>query len=151
MQSCAFTWGGYEDSHLGGNFDTTPYNLIDSKKSSWTGWIISATHTSYFVQLAKSGDQYPPINAQLLSCDQKPIDAFLQENFSPYFDRRWHILTARQQAARALSQRFNNVVVLNRPDIKECTFNVKGVKKSYPFIWQPREEKDIAGIKASTI
>lgn len=138
---------GYKDSHVGGNFNRTPYSRIDSKKSVWTGWTISATHTSYFVQLAKPGDQYPPKNAQLLSCDQKPIDALLQESFSPFFDRRWHLLTARQQAARALSQGFNNATVLNRPDIKECTFDVKGVKKSYPLTWQPREEKDIADIK----
>ena len=83
----------------------------------------------------------------MLSCDQTPIDALLQKHFSPYFDRRWHLLTARQEAARAFSQRHNNVTILNRPDIKECTFEVKGTKKSYPFRWQPRDEKDTAAIR----
>ena len=142
-----FYLSGYEDSHLSGDFNRTPYSRIDSQKSSWTGWIIGATNSYYYVQLAKQGDQYPPIDAQLLSCDQKPIDALLQEYFSPYFDRRWHLLTAHQQAARALSQSFNNVILLNRPDIKECTFDVKGEKKSYPLVWQPRDEKDIADIR----
>lgn len=139
---------GYKDSHLGGNFNRTPYSRIDSKRSVWTGWAISATHTSYFVQLTKSGDEYPPIKSQLLSCDQKPIDMLLQESFSPYFNRQWHILHARQQAAKALSQIFNNVAVLNRPDIKECTFYVNGERKSYPLVWQLRTEKDKADIKA---
>lgn len=141
-----FYLSGYKDSHLDGSFNRTPYSRIDSKRSSWTGWTISASHSNYFVQLAKPGDQYPPKDAQLISCDQKPIDALLQEYFSPYFDRRWHLLTARQQAARALSQSFNNVIVLNRPDIKECTFDVKGVKTTYPLVWQPRTEKDVADI-----
>lgn len=139
---------GYKDSHLGGNFNRTPYSRIDSKKSVWTGWAISATHTSYFVQLTKTGDEYPPINSQLLSCDHKPIDMLLQESFSPYFNRQWHLLKARQQAAKALSQIFNNVAVLNRPDIKECTFDVNGERKSYPLVWQLRTEKDQADIKA---
>lgn len=138
---------GYKDSHLDGNFNRTPYSRIDSKKSVWAGWAISATHTSYFVQLTKTGDEYPPINSQLLSCDQKPIDMLLQESFSPYFNRQWHLLNARQQAAKALSQIFNNAAILNRPDIKECTFDVNGEIKSYPLVWQPRTEKDKADIK----
>lgn len=143
-----FYLAGYKDSHLGGNFNKTPYSRIDSKKSVWTGWAISATHTSYFVQLTKTGDEYPPINSQLLSCDQKPVDMLLQESFSHYFDHQWYLLNARQQAAKALSQIFNNVTVLNRPDIKECTFDVNGERKSYPLVWQARTEKDKADIKA---
>ena len=46
-----FYLNGYEDSHLGGNYFQTPYDLIDSSKSVWTGWTINATHTGYFVQL----------------------------------------------------------------------------------------------------
>lgn len=143
-----FYLAGYKDSHLDGNFNRTPYSRIDSKKSVWTGWAISATDSSYFVQLTKTGDEYPPVNSQLLSCDQKPIDILLQENFSPYFNRQWHLLNARQQAAKALSQIFNNAAVLSRPEIKECTFIVNGERKSYPFVWQLRTEKDTLDIKA---
>lgn len=144
-----FYFSGYQDSHLWGDVGKTLFSAIESQDSLWAGWLLRATENSYLVDVAKQGDNYPPKDAELLSCDNKAIDELLREHFAPYFDRRWHILRARQQSARALTLISDSFSVLNRPPIHQCIFRIAGNEKSYPLVWQAIDKKDTDTIQTA--
>lgn len=137
-----FYVSGYQDSHLWGDIGKTPFNAIESQDSRWAGWLLRATEKGYFVDITKQGDNYPPKDAELLSCDNKAIDVLLREHFAPYFDRRWHILHARQQSARALTLISDSFSVLNRPHIHQCNFRIADNEKSFRVDWRLMDAKD---------
>lgn len=99
-----FYMAGYQDAHLNGNFDKRPFSKIDARKDMWAGWLLKATNTGYEVAYRKESDAYPPARAKLISCDEQPIDKLLHTHYAPYLDIRWHILSARDTAAKALTQ-----------------------------------------------
>ena len=143
-----FYLAGYKDSHLNGYLDHTPYSKLDADKRKWTGWLLKATNSGYVVTYRKEGNQYPPENAHLLSCDGKAIDELLHKYYAPYFDIRWNILNARDTAAKAFTQDRSFTGVLNRPEFHTCDFLIDNITKTYPIEWVPistEESNTIAG------
>lgn len=130
-----FYLAGYQDSHLNGYLDKKPYHKLDTKKDSWTGWLLKATSSGYLVTYRKKGDAYPPEHAQLISCDGLAIDEILHKHYAPYFDIRWHILRARDEAAKAFTQERSSTGILNRPKFTSCDFLVDNTTKTYPIKW----------------
>lgn len=147
-----FYMAGYQDSHLNGYLDKTPYSKFDAKEDLWTGWLLKATNTGYQVTYRKEGDDYPPEHAKLISCNGQAIDELLRKHYAPYFDIRWQILRARDHAAKAFTQDRSSSGVLNRPEFQTCDFLVDNITKTYPFVWSPisKEEADEITIKSNT-
>lgn len=147
-----FYMAGYQDSHLNGYLDKTPYSKFDAKEDLWTGWLLKATNTGYQVTYRKEGDDYPPEHAKLISCNGQAIDGLLRKHYAPYFDIRWQILRARDHAAKAFTQDRSSSGVLNRPEFQTCDFLVDTITKTYPFVWSPisKEEADEITIKSNT-
>jgi hypothetical protein len=144
-----FYMAGYRDSHLNGNLDKKPFSKLDAKKDLWTGWLLKATNTGYEVTYRKDGDAYPPENAKLISCDGQAIDELLHKHYAPYFDIRWHILGARDAAAKALTQDRSFTGILNRPELTSCVFLVDNAIKTFPLEWLPVSEEESIAINAS--
>jgi len=133
-----YYFAGYEDPHLAGYFTTTPYKFMDAQKDTWAGWFLAATPTDYKVIHSLGGEKFPPVGAQLISCDRQTIDNLLQQFYAPYIDKRWNIVNARNKAATAFARSVIDNTVLNRPVFKECQFKlVDGTEKNYPFQWLP--------------
>lgn len=145
-----FYFAGYQDSHLNGYLDHTPYSKIDADKSQWTGWLLKATNTGYVVNYRKEGDVYPPENARLLSCDGHDIDELLHKHYAPYIDARWNILLARDSAAKALTQKRSFIGVLDRLEINNCDFQVNERIIKIPVKWSfmSKEESDQINAKS---
>lgn len=131
-----FYFAGYEESHLGGNFAYSSYNFLDNREEYWAGWVLKATTEGYKVAYSLGGHAYPTVGMQIVSCDNQPIDVFLQKYYAPYLDKRWNIYAARDKAASALSLRADYYPILQRPFISACTFkNEAGEEKIFPFAW----------------
>lgn len=145
-----FYLAGYKDSHIGGHLVNSQTDQANLPEQQWTGWILKATSSGYRVAYSKQGANYPPENAQLLSCNQQAIDLLLQQHYSPYLDQRWHLLKARDKAAKALSQQRMQTSVLKRPALTDCTFLVNNSEKIYPFAWEPISATDITAINAAS-
>ncbi len=133
----SFYFAGYEDSHMNGGLSRAPFAFSKPQPDVWFGWMLKATTKAYEVSYSL-GDAYPPLGAKLISCNGEPIDDFLQKHFSPYIDKRWHILLARERAARWLVQNTLYTSVLDRPSIKVCSFQLSdGTRRDYFPRWQP--------------
>ncbi|MEN0035443.1 MAG: S41 family peptidase [Cellvibrio sp.] len=145
-----FYMAGYQDSHINGYLDHTPYSKIDLPERKWTGWLLKATNTGYVVVYRKDGKNYPPENARLLSCDGQQIDNILKTHYAPYFDLRWQVLDARDTAAKAFTQNRSNTGVLNRPEFQNCDFMVNDQSVTYPIQWMPISEVESIAIKAKS-
>lgn len=135
-----FYMAGYQDPHVNGYWDKRPYSKIDAKEDLWAGFVLAAKTNGYFVQYRKNGEQYPPENAKILSCDQQPIDELLKQHFSPYFDLRWHILKARDYSAKALTLMLSNTGILNRPQFATCDFLINNNINTYTIYWSTISE-----------
>ncbi|WP_323814236.1 S41 family peptidase [Cellvibrio sp. NN19] len=143
-----FYLAGYQDAHLSGHLDHIPYQSLDLRKDIWTGWLLKATNKGYFVTYSKNGEAYPPEKSHLISCDNTEIDVLLHEHYAPYIDNRWHILKTRDSAAKALTQDRATIGVLNRPALKQCTFEINGAVKTYPITWLAISEDDASTISS---
>lgn len=131
-----YYFAGYKESHLGGNVAYSRYEFLDHKKEQWLGWILKATANGYQVSYSLEGDRYPSMGMQIVSCDNQPIDEFLQKFYAPYFDLRWNIYSARDRAANALTVNDDYSVVLQRPHINQCIFKyANGEENIFPFVW----------------
>ncbi len=143
-----FYLAGYKDAHLGGSLNHTPYRKFEFNSELWAGWLLKATNTGYIVAYSKGDENSPPLNARLISCDNKAIDELLQENYAPYIDSRWNILKARDSAAKALTLDRADVAILNRPKLKNCTFLIGESSRSYPLNWSTISASESAAINA---
>lgn len=143
-----FYLAGYQDPHLSGYLDNHPFSKIDAGENLWTGWLLKATSTGYKIIYRKDHEAYPPQYATLVSCNGVPIDDFLQQYYAPYFDRRWHILKARDLAAKALSQNVELTSVLDRPQLKTCTFQINNLTRSFPIHWSRISEEEDSVIRS---
>ena len=143
-----FYMAGYRDAHLVGHLDHTPFQIYEAKTEVWTGWLLKATSNGYFVTYSKKGETYPPMNSRVISCDHQEIDTLLQERYAPYIDSRWHILKARDLAAKALTQQRATAGVLNRPTLSQCEFEIGGATKTYPVTWLAVSEDEVTAIQS---
>lgn len=142
-----FYLAGYQDAHLNGYLDKRPYSKLEAKVDKWTGWLLKATDTGYVVTYRKEGDAYPPERAQLIRCNGQVIDELLHKHYAPYFDIRWQILGARDEAAKAFTQDRSFTGVLNRPEFTSCDFLVDNTTKTYPFEWLPISKEESNSIQ----
>lgn len=143
-----FYLAGYQDAHIVGSLDHTPFQIYDASTEVWTGWLLKATNNGYLVTYSKKGEAYPPMNSRLISCDNQEIDTLLKERYSPYIDRRWHIIKTRDLAAKALTQERATVGILDRPDLKQCEFEINNTIKTYPINWLAISDDQAAVIQS---
>lgn len=125
-----FYLSGYQDSHLSGWLNHSPFSDLDIKNRYWAGWLLKANQSGYSVIYSVGGQDYPPYGARLVSCDGEAIDELLKNRYAPFIDRRWQILAARDKIAKALTRK-NNVI----PSVKECIFDVGDALRTYPVRW----------------
>lgn len=132
-----YYFAGYKESHLGGGFAYSVFSELDSAKEYWAGWVLHATPAGFKVSYSLEGDQYPTMGMEIVSCDNQPIDVLLQHSYAPYFDVRWHIYSARDIAARAMTLNVDELPLLQRPALASCVFkNATGEQKIISFKWQ---------------
>lgn len=140
---------GYKDSHLSGSIAYSPYGIFEQISKQWAGWLLKATATGYEVVYSVEGDDFPAVGAQLISCNNQPIDELLQSRYAPFLDKRWNVLIARDQAAKALTQIRSHYEILDRPIISQCLYkDAKGIEKSLTVRWQELNKKDRRHISA---
>ena len=131
-----FYFAGYEDAHVNGHVSRSPFAWMDISSPRWAGWLTKATLNGFEVVMSAGGDDYPPVGAHLLSCNQQPIDIFLKTNIAPYIDKRWNLLAAKDKSAEFLSVDTLYAHLLNRPNVSSCEFEIpSGNIKSFVFRW----------------
>ena len=131
-----FYFAGYEDAHLSGGISQSPFVWMDFENARWAGWLTRATLNGFQVVMSLGGEEYPPVGAYLISCNQQPIDSFLKNNIAPFIDKRWQLLAAKDKSVKLLSLDTSYEHLLVRPTVSSCDFETHdGDIKSFKFQW----------------
>jgi hypothetical protein len=127
-----FYIAGFKDGHVG-------QSQPDKGSSSWAGFILDMRGQRFVVKhVAKNWPvPLPPMDSEVISCDNKSVREKLESEISPYVDRRLNLQSTWLHLAQKLTVDDASYPVLARDLSKSCLVALpNGVRQNFTLLWQ---------------
>lgn len=127
-----FYIAGFQDGHVG-------LSPSDQGRSSWAGFVLGMQGQRFVVKATSRNwpVPLPPVGSEVVACDDKPVRETLENDLSPYIDRRLGLASTWLHLATQLTVDDARYPVLGRVLPKSCSVVLPdGVRQDFTLLWQ---------------